>query len=216
MAKNFRKQTIERLCATAYVSMDIADSRLDEIAERIGVQPDVLVEARVRHRIGAKALGRSRFTERERVALSMPEVVWNAWLLEVEDRGVERETLLRSVIHAYLLSSYEPPEVIWGWRFDGKLLHTNHRNWEIKNKKRWPWMQTAKMPPGAMRALELRGKARGSGATAIARALVLEIMAGRWRDVRLVDQRVMSDDERQYYLGAASALLADPNEPRNH
>ena len=196
----FRRWLSDRLLGTEFARMPIPDDEIDAVAKRIGVDPDLLVEVRMRARVlrasrgvqdplGTKRAG----TRHMQVMLPMPEIVKKDWREECEWRGVDPPALLRSCIHEYLLHDREPEQLLGYWFYKDRKRACSKKTNEFNEK--------VLITHGAWRALRRRADRHGCASTAIMRALVLEVLAGQHRNVPLVDARTMYDDEDRYYLG---------------
>ncbi len=201
----FRDRIVELVIASKYVRDLIPDDKIDAVAKKIGVDPEVLVEARMRFRVQKKLdgyqvpLGRKRRgTRHYQFKLAMPAPLYRIWRDEADFRGIEPSALLRSLIHAYLLGSYEPKQVLRYWVYEGKTWITSERAWEKKNKKGFASRERALITLGAMRALRVRAHRRGHVPTAVVRALVIEVLDGKHRSMTIVDAQSMYDDETRY------------------
>lgn len=216
--QSFRAWLVEKVLGTKYARMAILDEQIDKVAERVGVQPDVLLEARALARIRDAergVMGAPRFTSELQARhrrlyeyhLPMPKVIHDEWKEECAFRVVESSTLLRSLIHHYLSTSYEPAETVRGWRRDGVRLlvpkAVEHEN-----------LERATVTQGAKRALHIRAQRRGATSIAVVRALVLETLAGGFRGLPLVETKRMYDDEKRYYLGGELGPLTGPRVSR--
>lgn len=201
----FRERLIEFVIASNYVREVIADDKIDAVAKKIGLHPDVLVEARLRFRLQRRLdgfqgpLGRKkRGTRHYQLKLAMPREIFTLWKDEAERRGLESSALLRSVVHSYLLGSYEPIQVTTAWYWRGKTYKVSERSWEKQKGGRYPFSERALITQGAARALRVRAARRGHVATALTRALVLEVLEGKHEAVRVIDAQTMYDDETRY------------------
>jgi hypothetical protein len=204
MGVPFRRWLSNRLLGTEFASMPLADDKIDEVAKRIGVHPDLLVEVRVRAKVLRATDGvqdpmgkMHRGTRHVQQVLPMPPVLHEAWREECEFRGVEGPALMRSLIHAYLLGTEEPTQVLRRWVYKG----ATHKLPDHKN--RYKFRERCLIPHGAKRALMRRCHRRGVTMNGIIRTLVLEALAGQHRTVTLIDSRSMYDDEDRYHLGGS-------------
>lgn len=215
----FRAWLAERLLGTRYATIRLADDEIDPIAKQLGVDPDLLLEVRAQARVALHAKGlapplsnrKKRHLQRVKdgdarlyqYLLWMPPDVFAAWKSECQTRGVHGPTLLRSLIHAYLLGTHEPqPLKTWVW--NGRLLR-GYRAHCLK--------EAAVIPSGAKRALMRRALGRGTQATLIVRGLVMEALRGEHAGVPLVQAGMMFDDENRYNTGDL-ALLDQPGVAR--
>jgi hypothetical protein len=204
MGVPFRRWLSNRLLGTEFASIPIADDKIDEVAKKIGVDPDLLVEVRMRARVLRATDGvqdpmgvMRKGTRHVQQILPMPEEIHKAWREECDFRGVDGSALMRSLIHAYLLGKEEPTQVLRQWVYRGKTYKLPDRN------NRYKFRERCMIPHGAKRALMRRAHRRGSTISALMRALVLEAMAGKHRTLTLIESRSMYDDEDRYYLGGS-------------
>lgn len=199
----FRAWVGARLLGTKYATVRIDDRDIDAVAKKLGVDADLLLEVRAQavidlHDRGlAPSISNSgkRYMEEAAVRLYQyqiwfPAPVFEAWRLECDRRGVHAATLLRSLIHYYLLSTREPAP-LQNWVWEGKLYRGGVERMAEK----------AVIPHGAKRALLRRAILRGARAVHIVRALILAAMRGEYQRVPLVTAGMMYDDESRYYTG---------------
>jgi hypothetical protein len=208
--QSFRKWLVARVQGTQYAIMDIHDEELDAVAVKVGVQPDVLLEARL-NALQAKVATGVRLPSNKRdpgsyyqYEMLFPEVVFYAWKAEAERRGLDGSALLRSAIHAYLIGSWEPEETTryWVWRGIGYAVRPG--DWKAQHGTRYPFRERAAIPEGVRRALFRRADRRGIPTSVITRSLCLAIIDGTWGSpgtLKIVDSTTMFDDENRYYLG---------------
>ena len=208
---------VARVEHTKYAVDPMTDTELETAAVKLGLHPDVLLEARVRAKLRMRAeqvvpsnkdaakfrsLGRSELLRQgvltnTQLMLCFAREPWVAWEAHVHAWGVDGAALLRSLIHAYLLGTYEPEQVNRYWLWDNRRLFVV-RDGTCRVKVWVPW--------GARRALEVRARMRGASAMAILRALVMASMAGKFGRrglLKIVDTRSMFDDEERYFLGGS-------------
>ena len=210
---SFREWLFERLLGSRYASSAIDDSQIDRIAKKLGVDADLLLEVRAQARIDLHARGlptpKLRHAKPEPGAavrrlyqyhVFLPAEVHAAWLDECKFREVKGSLLLRSIIHDYLSNSREP-ELMPFRQWRGKRFI-------ISKKKRGLHEEKAAIPNGAKRALTQRARAAGTGPTTIARSLILEVLHGQHRHVRLVETGMMFDDESRYFELSGKSLTA--------
>lgn len=202
MPISFRDWLIARIRLTKYATNIIPDERIDRVAMKLGVQPDVLLAARAEMRILRAERGFLRNVRYRQIEMTMPPEIWEAWKDECAFREIDGPALLRSIVHDYLLSSYEPKEPLRHWRFRGKLYFASR---QTRNSAR----ERAGIPMGAIRALNARAGKTGATAHGIMRSLMIEVLEGGYRGVRIVDAKSMYDDERRYAEEAAARQ--DPN-----
>jgi len=209
--QTFREWLIGRIMGTAFATATIEDHDIDAIAHEMGIEPQTLLEARlrvVRERAergravpeGVKRAGSHHY----QFDLWMPEAIHKTWREECARRGLLGSTLLRSMLHAYLIGSWEPRTMSkkWVWRGVGYEMRVNE--WKKEHGSRYPYRERALVTRGARRALARRAGRRAAQPTAVARALVLACIDGRWAQpgtIDIVDSTDMYDDEARYFLG---------------
>jgi hypothetical protein len=186
----------------------VSDDGLDSLARAMGVQPDVLLEARVealmeRVRGGRVApMGMKKAgSQHYQFELLMPEEVFQAWKHEAMRRGIDGSALLRSLIHAYLLGTWQPSEVPKKWVWRGRGYTVSPGTWKKAHGSRYPFRERALVPPGAQRAMVRRARELGTTPSAIVRALVIAAIDGVWAtpgSIAIVDCTAMYDDENRY------------------
>jgi len=206
----FRSWLFARLLGTRYATVRLDDSEIDAVAKKIGVDPDLLLEVRAQALITLHSRGLSpplSNSGRRKKALDdalqrihqfqiwFPRVVFQAWRAECEIRAVHPTTFLRSLIHFYLLGSWEP-EPVKHWAWEGKLYRF-YKNERVSER--------AVITHGAKRALMRRASLRGTQATNIVRALILGAMRGEQQGLPLVTAGMMFDDESRYNTGEIQA-----------
>lgn len=212
--EGFRNWIADRLQGTDFVSRPLKDSDVNALARDIGVQPDVLLAARVKwqltrategsaERRGQKVAGSKHY----QLEVRFPEEVHKEWLELAASRSVGGSVLLRSIVHAYLRGTYEPPQLVKYWHWRGKTLRMGQNKYEQDGHGKWPWRERALVTLGSKRALKIRSQLRGVGVETMARALILATMAGKFAQrgqLELVDAASMWDDETRYNLGATA------------
>lgn len=205
---SFREWLVERVMTSAPARYaKLTDEQLKRIAKRMGVQVDVLIEARVRvveqalqEKIQPPLGDKVRGSRHYQFKIAMPEAVFRAWRAHAEDRGVDPQALLRSLIHHYLLGSDEPTYLLRKWLWQGKMMESHERTWERTHKAGFPFRERALLTNGVKRALERRAQRKGCAATAIVRGLVLDTLEGKHPRIKIVDARTLYDDEDRYLL----------------
>jgi hypothetical protein len=212
VADDFRAWLIARLAATTYATTYLPEHQLDQAADYLGVTRDVLDAARQLAQKQRAEQGKPLPAGRRRkgsghyqLDIPFPKELWQPWKDEAERRGVDSSTLLRSMLHTYLLGSWEPSEeplTKWYWR--GRLYSVTLKNYRREKRQMYPYRERVHMTQGARRALIRRANRRGCTMTALARSLILRCMEGTWAppgSLRIIEARGMFDDEERYYNG---------------
>lgn len=178
----------------------------------MGVHPDVLLEGRIMARQRRLDAGRNipagtrrKGSRHYQLEILFPPAVFEQWKQEAQNRGVLGSTLLRSLIHAYLMGSFEPDAISRVWDYRGIVYSLpNVHEWAKQHGRRYPYRERTYVPNGARRAMVHRANRLGVDPTAVVRALVLLMMNGRWAypgTIKFVDPANMYDDENRYHLG---------------
>lgn len=191
---------MDRVISTTWATRTILDSELDEIAKTLGLDPDLLLEARAEAKVTRQERGlrvtkwyegTSETRRYYQFHLFMPELVMKAWREECVFRQVAGPLLLRSLIHDYLVRTREPnPLRKWYWR--GQFYTMGDSD------ERTRFLERATIPLGSRRALVARAIRVGTTPTALCRALAIEALSGLHRDVPLIEASMMFDDEERY------------------
>jgi len=208
---SFREWLIDCIMSTDFVTCTMDDHDVDAYAHEMGVEPDVLLEARLRvlreltERAAPKPGGTKRAgTAHYQLELLFPEVVYQAWKYECERRGLLGSALLRSMVHAYLSGSWEPREISKHWVWRGIGYEVTTKSWKRQHKSRYPYRERALITHGAKRALFRRSVRRACKPSTIVRALIIYCVDGHWAQpgtIDIIDQTSMFDDEQRYFMG---------------
>jgi hypothetical protein len=189
-AANFRSWLVEKLVDSRWpIYRDDTD---ETIARRIGVQLDVLVEAREvlrareekLHRSPAR-LGRPRAKARSRYMLFLepPEEIFRDWVAHRDHRAQTNSCLLRSVVHHVLRLAWQPSWLTSkrhaAWYYHGRWLGQT-------NIRAHPFRIKTDIGEACSRALTERALATGVGAAAIARWGVVALLQGKLRNFQIV------------------------------
>jgi hypothetical protein len=187
----FRTWLIQRLIATRAAEINVPDARIEEYAKQMGVHPDVLFEARALLLIEDAKIGRFFRRHYFQCEVWVPKPIWEVWLEECAFRGIASPVLLRSLLFDYLTHEREPGELLRGWRLGDRSFRVREGD-SVKAK--------TQCTPAAWRVLRKRSMRRGASGSALLRALMMEAIQGEHRAIRLIEARMMHDDESRYYL----------------
>jgi len=189
-ASNFRSWLVEKLVATRWpIYRDDTD---ETIARRIGVQVDVLHEARAVFRQREEKLQRSparlgmpraKVRSRFMLFLEPPEEIYRDWEAHRRHRDQTNACLLRSAVHHVLRLAWQPSWLTSkrhaAWYYRGKWLgQTDIRLHRFRIK--------TDLGEGCSRALTERALATGVDAAAIARWGVTALLEGKLRNFTIV------------------------------
>jgi hypothetical protein len=188
----FRRWLVERVAETAWVFNSTMTNQ--EMAERLGVQPDVLIDARrfldAFYANRTKVLGlqpvrvaRSNqvkvVSRRSYVMVRTPQVVFEEWCRYADERHLSRSDLLRSLLHLYL-SQKDYPITSQDWTYKG-IRYEAFVGLDV-----CPWTIQCSLPYEVKTLLSVRSKMIGIAMADIARALVLDLLHGKIHDLQLI------------------------------
>lgn len=188
------------------------DRQLRRYAKKLGVQPSVLAEAR-------QLAGRQASIRREmyQFEIRMPKEVFDAWRTLCQVRGLTPPSLLRGLIHTYLLGEREPE-----W-LRHRLAPAQHRYGTGKQSAKWYYRgqlysntpncsEKARVTHGVRRALAQRAGVLRLAASDIVRALMLDLLHGKLRRVPVVHYDSLYEDESSYFKHRAleAVRMRDP------
>lgn len=184
-----------------------------QLADQLGIKPDVLLDARrfldSMDHARSRVLGtqRTRTSGKNSVSvvdrnyfgrLALPQVIHGELHRYLNLRGIHPQAMARGLIHYFLLH----PELritfyrFWPWR--GQRLLTGHTG-----KNQWPWWVRYRIPYGVSVALRRRARFLGVPVSSILRSLILELLGGKLDHVSLSvsPQQLLEGD--QYPVGDA-------------
>jgi hypothetical protein len=174
-----REHLAEIISYTGYATRNL-DSVIS--AKTLGVLPELVDEAKAmaaKRREVAKFNHESFKLKKKSAAyksktwlIDFPGGSWDAWLACCEQRKLKPTTFVLSVLHAYLMGSYEP------------VIETKH--WIIKGEvyprsRKYFHQLKVNITKSMHEALVERVKAHGDfGATGVTRALLCDVMNGKF------------------------------------
>src|SRR5262249_47472285 len=125
----FRRWLLDKVKRSRWVRYN-ADT-VESVAQRIGVQPDVIVQAQRELAAERKAdgkmplvlgTGRTKRSKRRQIDVDMPKAVHEDWLLYCRTRDLPGSVVIRSVIHTLLSGPDNPSWIGRQWRYRGGTL----------------------------------------------------------------------------------------------
>jgi hypothetical protein len=204
----FRAWLIEKVKRSRWVTRQ-GDS-VEVVARRIGVQPDVLVQAQAelseeRRRGGKRPVligtGRILPGRRKQIDLDLPKVVNDDWLAYCHARDMSGSVVLRSIIHTLLSGPENPTWTGRTWWYRGKT-HRLSNYAEVAARGWWPYNAKTDVSPGAGRALMLRAQRLGCTYTGLVRGAIIDLLEGRTKRLIVVaGAAAMWEDESRYWTG---------------
>ncbi len=216
-----RERLVEVISYSGYATRELKN--LEAAAAKLGVLPEMILEARMLAEHRKKVMlenrhGNLKLAKRHRkfevytLDLEMPDAVYKLWMQHCEVRKITETTLLLSILHAYLLGSYEPPVETRHWTVFGEV----HPKSKIISSVRVRF----NISYGMRMALVARAKSVGINPKVILRALVSKTMEGEFCRPGTFETikraRVFSDPEAyvQMSLDPRSGAGATVSTPR--
>lgn len=207
----FRRWLLDKVKRSRWVTHN-ADT-VESVARRIGVQPDVIVQAQRELADERKAegkipmvlgTGRTRRLKRRQIDVDMPKAVHEDWLLYCQTRDLPGSVVIRSVIHTLLSGPDNPSWIGRQCRYRGKMLPLEGYGQFVK--RGWPYNVKTDVSEGASRALAVRARNLGCTLTALVRGAVIDLLEGRTKRLNIVNSPdAMWDDETRYWVGIPRA-----------
>lgn len=197
----FRRWIVDRVKESHF--MVLREDTLEAVARRIGVQPDVLVQAQKEKATEMAALGRlpTRIGSTRRssgseavVQLMFPEEIFPVFVEAAKIKGFENSELVRSIIHTLLLGPDNPRWCARGWYYQGHM-------YRIRAATRLQYRCKSHITRGADVALGLRARQLGVTRIALVRGAVIDFLEGRMNVICHTDLEHMWDDPRRYWTG---------------
>jgi hypothetical protein len=175
----FRDWLVEKVSRTGF--MVYKDDSDEDIAGRIGVQPEVIQEARARYdarmieerlpegqKLGRRHIFKRHTNERE-LFLEPPQKIFEDWCARRDAQRLTTAVLLRSIVHLVLQSKTQPAWIRVSsrraWIYRGEWLMRE----ESRSKESRRCRLTTALSEGADLALRLRAERTRVSMSAIAR-----------------------------------------------
>lgn len=207
----FRRWLIDKLKRSRWVTY--STDTTESVAKRIGVQPDVIVQAQrelaAERQAEGKApmrlgTGRTKRGRRRQIDVDMPKEVHEDWILYCRTRDLPGSVVIRSLIHTLLSGPDNPTWISRRWRYRGRLLRLVGYK-EYVNRG-WPYNVKTDVSEGAARALAVRARGLGCTLAALVRGAVIDLLEGRTKRLNIVSSSdAMWDDETRYWVGIPRA-----------
>lgn len=184
-----------------------------ETAKALGVRADVLEEA-IRGRaltnqrrgkparsIGKRTMNRFDYAL---VRVTMPPPIYKDWSEYCQTLRVKPAAVLRSLIHEFLLTGNKPTTMTHEWRYRGSVYQL-----ESRFKRSVPSAPT-RITLGAQQVLDEYADHWSVKATAIMRGLVVDLLEGRTRAMKIVAFPELWGDPARYKRPPPPAPLPPP------
>lgn len=171
-------------------------------ARALGVQKNVLEEAiaaraaeieergKPRRALGKRALNRSDYAL---VRVTMPAPIYADWKHYCETLGVKPAAILRSLIHHFLSTGIKPSTLTSEWRYRGAVYKL-----ESSFSRRTTPSAPTRITRGAQQVLDEYAAHWGVRATAIVRGLLVDLLEGRMRALKIVAYPELWGDPARY------------------
>lgn len=175
---------------------------LPAVAQKLGVTLDVLEEALAAREAALKASGRplmhrgkrTRFrSDYAELKVTMPTVVYRAWQEILGTFKISSSALLRSLVHAFLLHPHRPERAQQAWHYQGQVYHLIGRSAITRRES-----ACTRVTRGAQIALDHHADAWSIPASAIMRGLVVDVLEGRKKRLKIVGYPELWGDPDRY------------------
>jgi hypothetical protein len=199
---SFRRWLIDRLKETRY--RIFSGETMDELALRLGVQPDIVrtaqaEKAREMHMLGRERSRRNNFwpgTQTRKLPIWCPELVYDVLKRRAEAMRLTPVELTRAILQALLSGPDNPWWLINGWMFQGKRMRMKRPNGEP-----WRWVINLTMSLGAYVALARRAERLGVSKTALVRGAIVDYLENRLVHIQILPVSAMWQDANRYWTG---------------
>lgn len=189
VGKCLETQNLARVCCVA-----VYKKRVDEVAKQAGLHPSVVEEVGREYARRVVASGRPVPTGSKtsraaypQLELRLPQEAYDAFLRLSDRLHMKPTTLLRSLVHEYLLSPEEPLHRDTRWVLDGKVIDA------ARSKRMSPGATH-----GAVAALTTRAAKLGLTQHDLLRCLVVDALAGRRIAKAPIHRAAMFEDVSRY------------------
>jgi hypothetical protein len=194
----FRAWLVQRVKHSRWTSRNCTD--LAAVARRLGVQPDVLVDAQSALDAEQEAAGRTssrigqRYVQHRKprvFTVDMPPVVFADMKAYCELRQVNPFVVLRSLVVKLLTGTAQPTWLGRGWLYKGQ--HYPSESHGVRHSV------GTDVSEGAGEALTIRATVTGVSPSALLRGMVIDLLEGRVVRLTIVNTVAqMPDDVNQY------------------
>jgi hypothetical protein len=170
----------------------------DELAIHLGVQPSVLREAIAKREGELKrrgqcgvVRGRRRYIGHDyaQVHVWMPKEVYKDWVEVCSALRVEPGTVLRSIIHHFLLNPKRPTVTAGQWLYRNKPLRTSRKS---------RFLARTRLTRGAQVALDTHADLWNVTPTGVLRGVVTDFLEGRTMKFKMVTFETLWGDPERY------------------
>lgn len=203
----FREWLVDRVKESGWVGYSGEDD--EQLSSRLGVRPEVLVEARNSladeyRREGREPLDvgtrrRRQFPAQPRYEVVLPKVVHKDWLVYCRARQLDESTVLRSIVHYLLSRPQNPGPITYRWWYRGRCYRVCKERGGRKKTGKFITSVEARITNGARAALTRRARSLNVHPSALVRAVMMDLLEGRLKSLPVVNIDQMWDDPNRYW-----------------
>lgn len=195
--QTFRAWLVKQLTLTRW-SLPLHLSEKDT-AKQLGITIDVLREAQAsrdaelkRRGHGGISRGKRRYVGQDYsiVEVRMPPSIDKVWRDTCQVMGLARATVLRSLIHHFLLHPTRPAVTAQTWLYRGKVCPITHAKMLAPAQTR--------ITRGAQIALDAHAETWRVTTTGVVRGVITEFLEGRLRKFKIVSSGEIWGDADRY------------------
>lgn len=172
-----RQHLIETISYTGYATKN---RNIEKVSEALGVFPELIIEARAlaQHRKRIAKENRQNVIPKKhlqfqtyKMDLKFPEEFYNLWLNYCEQRKIKSGVFIISVLHAYLLGTFEPECLLARhWYVNGVSFSSS--NWKHRHR--------LSMSMAMLVGLQERAKKHGRTKLPLIRAILSSVIEGKF------------------------------------
>lgn len=205
-AQLFRYWLIERVARTLWAKPSRTHGFREKWAEKLGLDPKLMQDANrflaedARRRGRMPSMGQKvNEANHPQITADPPEVVARVWEHVCDREQIRSSALMRSLVHTYLLGSWEPQWINRSWRWRGRIYRVPAEKYHQEHHAAWPHRKRTFISPGALQALKRRAEYKSTSQRAILRGLMLEFLEGRVKRLQIVSTQQMWNDPDRYW-----------------
>lgn len=200
-----RERIIQILLRTSLVTVDYSDVQIKKAAKRAGVRVSTLVEARNRYKkLSTRShtkkykteLGDAAHPDQEELKIYTSTDIIRILKQGIENRGVSQFLYIRSLVHHYLLRSWDPREIVTDWPLAAGVVYTNGDRDKQRPIK-------TRVTPAMMTAFRYRAKRLRVAYLDLLRTLLVLAHRGEFAppgELKYISLAEMYDDVKDYLV----------------
>lgn len=183
----FRDYIVSMLSRTAFAKRHFSEEKLEMISERLGVRIETLLEARLLYRERSTAIGsatgrleeyharrKNANSDYAAITLHLQQPAKEVVQRYAESRGINIPTLVRSILHHYLLGSWEPSQLHNSWFLPG--LPAKYQKGSYSKRT----VINSSVTPAVREAFWMRAETLQSNIEELGRTLLIETVKGNF------------------------------------